>query len=277
MSGSPALQRRPRLLIPVLSLTDRLRTRSRLLLLVALLLVPSLLAAGSFALVIGGQVQFAQDERAGVQVVAPAVQAMATSAVGDSPDLTDLRAAVADHPALEAEEALLAVLEAPDAPAQTEALAAMVAAVGDSSKLILDPDLDSYYVMDALVVQLPRALAAVGSPPDARGNAGAVATRALEAACSRWRPRSCGPTSGPPSARRPSARSVTSCSRCSRPVDGSPCWRTSRATTWTGRRARRLRHRRLPCVARTARRVRSQRSSTPCSSVARTRSPCDGT
>jgi hypothetical protein len=181
MSGSPALQRRPRLLIPVLSLTDRLRTRSRLLLLVALLLVPSLLAAGSFALVIGGQVQFAQDERAGVQVVAPAVQAMATSAVGDSPDLTDLRAAVADHPALEAEEALLAVLEAPDAPAQTEALAAMVAAVGDSSKLILDPDLDSYYVMDALVVQLPRALAAVGSPPDARGNAGAVATRALEA------------------------------------------------------------------------------------------------
>jgi len=36
-------------------LTDRLRTRSRLLTLVGLLLVPSLLAAGSFAMVIGGQ------------------------------------------------------------------------------------------------------------------------------------------------------------------------------------------------------------------------------
>jgi diguanylate cyclase (GGDEF)-like protein len=179
--SSPALQRRPRLLIPVLSLTDRLRTRSRLLLLVALLLVPSLLAAGSFAVVIGGQVQFAEDERAGVQVVAPAVRAMAESAAGGSPDLTDLRAAVSRHPELGADKALLLVVEAPDAQAQTEALAALVAVVGDSSKLILDPDLDSFYVMDALVVQLPRALAALGSPPDARGNAGAVATRALEA------------------------------------------------------------------------------------------------
>ena len=27
--------------------------------------------------------------------------------------------------------------------------------VGDGSKLILDPDLDSYYVMDTLVTKLP--------------------------------------------------------------------------------------------------------------------------
>jgi hypothetical protein len=84
---SPVLQRGPRLLLPVLSLTDRLRTRSRLLLLVALLLVPSLLAAGSFATVIGGQVRFAEYERAGVRVVGPAVQAMASSAAGREPDL----------------------------------------------------------------------------------------------------------------------------------------------------------------------------------------------
>jgi hypothetical protein len=35
---------------------------------------------------------------------------------------------------------------------------ARITAVGDNSNLILDPDLDSFYVMDALVVQVPKAL-----------------------------------------------------------------------------------------------------------------------
>ena len=83
-----AAPRRPRLLLPVLSLTDRLRTSSRLLVVVAVLLIPALLAAGSFAVTIGGQVDFAEYERAGVQVVAPAVQALAESAGGRAPDLT---------------------------------------------------------------------------------------------------------------------------------------------------------------------------------------------
>jgi diguanylate cyclase (GGDEF)-like protein len=175
-----ASQRRPRLLLPVLSVTDRLRTRSRLLVLVALLLVPSMLGAGSFALVIGGQVQFAEYERAGVRVVGPAVAAMAEAAAGRDPDLTALTAAVAAHPELHAEGALTAVAEAPDGPGRSSALAAMVATVGDSSKLILDPDLDSFYVMDALVVQLPRALLALGTPdPGADGTA--ETHRALQA------------------------------------------------------------------------------------------------
>jgi len=178
--SSHALQRRPRLLLPVLSVTDRLRTRSRLLVLVALLLVPSLLGAGSFALVIGGQVQFAQYERAGVQVVAPAMQAMTESAAGRGPDLTALTAAVAAHPELYADQALTAVVEARNGPEKASALAAMVATVGDSSKLILDPDLDSFYVMDALVVQLARALRALGTPDPAAG-ANAGTHRALQA------------------------------------------------------------------------------------------------
>jgi hypothetical protein len=37
-----------------------------------------------------------------------------------------------------------------------DSIFALVTEVGDSSNLILDPDLDSYYVMDALLVQLPR-------------------------------------------------------------------------------------------------------------------------
>ncbi|HEX8497584.1 MAG TPA: EAL domain-containing protein [Actinomycetales bacterium] len=160
---------RPRLLRPVLGLTDRLRTRSRLLLLVGVLLVPSVLAAGSFAVVIGGQVRFAEYERAGVAVVGPAIQALATSAAGGSPDLTRLRAAVSSHPELGASPALRAVQEAAPGPDRTAALGALVRTVGDSSKLILDPDLDSFYVMDALVVQLPRALEVLGTPASSTG------------------------------------------------------------------------------------------------------------
>ena len=171
---------RPRLLLPVLSLTDRLRTRSRLLVLVVVLVVPSLLAAGSFALAIGGQVRFAQFERAGVQVIAPAVQALAASAGGRTPDLVELRAAVRAHPELHAGRVMRAVDGAPAGPAQLAALATFVAAVGDSSKLILDPDLDSFYVMDALVVQLPRALTAIGTPHARATGPAAAASRAVQ-------------------------------------------------------------------------------------------------
>ena len=38
------------------------------------------------------------------------------------------------------------------------ALNALITEAGNNSNLILDPDLDSFYVMDALVVQLPNAL-----------------------------------------------------------------------------------------------------------------------
>ena len=39
-------------------------------------------------------------------------------------------------------------------------MAALITATGDNSNLILDPDLDSFYVMDSLVVQLPSTLVA---------------------------------------------------------------------------------------------------------------------
>jgi diguanylate cyclase (GGDEF)-like protein len=165
--------------MPVLSLTDRLRSSSRLLLVVAVLLIPSLIAAGSFAVTIGGQVDFAEYERAGVRVVAPAVQALAESAAGRTLDLTKLRAAVQDHPQLDAGKAMRRVDDAPAGPAQLAALAGMVTAVGDSSKLILDPDLDSFYVMDALVVQLPRALMVIGTPRAGIGDA-VAASRAVQ-------------------------------------------------------------------------------------------------
>jgi hypothetical protein len=265
-----ALQRAPRLLVPVLSLTDRLRTRSRLLVLVALLLVPSLLAAGSFAMVIGGQVQFAEYERAGVHVVRPALQAMTTSAAGLEPDLTALAAAVAAHPELGAEPALDAVVEAADGPARVSALAALVATVGDSSKLILDPDLDSFYVMDALVVQLPRALTSLGTPPAPGQDATAMTDRALQAGLF---------TVAAEALRSDVGTAVRQTSRVSLDDELEPVLEASNrlsalaqltAATWSRRRPATLPHGLRRCEPRARRARRSPPSSTSCSSGART-------
>ncbi|HVW91552.1 MAG TPA: methyl-accepting chemotaxis protein [Devosia sp.] len=73
------------------------------------------------------------------------------------------------------------------APPASAALQALLAKVGDASNLILDPDLDSYYVMDMLVTKLPAvldssaslnvALAGVAAAPTDDGRIGLVASR----------------------------------------------------------------------------------------------------
>jgi methyl-accepting chemotaxis protein len=183
---------RPLVLAPVLLLTDRLRTRARLLTLVGLLVLPTLFATWSFTGALTEQIDFAAAERTGVEVVRPAVVALAQTAAGESADLTELEAAVQAHPELDAREpldAVLAAAQAGDTPADRAATAAaltsLVTAVGDSSKLILDPDLDSFYVMDALVVQLPKALLATsasGVPGAESTPADRIAARAVRAA-----------------------------------------------------------------------------------------------
>jgi methyl-accepting chemotaxis protein len=190
--AEPAASSRPAALAPVLLLTDRLRTRARLLTLVGLLVLPTLFATWSFTGALTEQIDFAASERTGVEVVHPAVVALAQTAGGSAADLSELEAAVAAHPELGAQEALAAVqaaAQAGDGPADraatATALASLITAVGDSSKLILDPDLDSFYVMDAIVVQLPRALSATAAsavPSDQGTPADRIAARAVRAA-----------------------------------------------------------------------------------------------
>jgi methyl-accepting chemotaxis protein len=160
-------QARPWWLAPVLAAVDRLRTSARLAALVALLLVPGIVATWAFAGVIGGQVDFASSERSGVEVVRPALAVMSAAVAGKKVDLTELQSAVDANPDLNAGDPMRAVTAAAGGAdtaagraALAAALAALVSAVGDSSKLILDPDLDSFYVMDAHIVQIPKALVA---------------------------------------------------------------------------------------------------------------------
>ena len=173
----------PRVLKPVLALTGRLRTSARLAVLTAVLLVPGVVATWAFAAVIGGQVAFTNAERAGVQALIPTLTAL-TAPASPGADVTPLRTVAAQHPELDLTKAIDAVEAAQsDVATRDSALIDLVTAIGNNSNLILDPDLDSFYVMDAQVVQLPKAvLAAVKAAAPAKGTSSdLVAAQALRA------------------------------------------------------------------------------------------------
>ncbi len=196
--GDPAADLDPmvalgrRALGPADALMGRLSFPGKIGAITVLLLVPLVVAGTSYVDQQGGQVGFSAKERTGVAYLRPALEAMTAAAVlrveaaspgdpGADGARTDLGSAWdalaevhADHqgelsvdPAFDEAGAAVAALLGADAP--TDALAAeavgslqgLVTSVGDGSNLILDPDLDSYYVMDTLVTKVPALLAAV--------------------------------------------------------------------------------------------------------------------
>jgi methyl-accepting chemotaxis protein len=155
---------RPALLAPALWLADRVRTSTRLAVLCVLLLIPGLGATWAYTSSVNGQVDFTSAEVDGTEVVRPALDAMAELAAGRTPDLGPLRAGVAAHPGLALSDEMNAVAAAKDPLAAATAIAALITEAGNTSNLILDPDLDSFYIMDVLVEELPEAMvAAVGA------------------------------------------------------------------------------------------------------------------
>jgi methyl-accepting chemotaxis protein len=158
--GSAA--RPPVLLRPVLLAADRMRTSLRLGALVLVLMVPGVAATYAYTNEANSKIAFSALERDGTDVVRPALLALADTVAGRTPDVAALRSAVARLPQLKATM---------PADGGAAALAGMITEVGNTSNLILDPDLDSFYVMDAQIVQLPKALSAA-----ARAAAGPTAT-----------------------------------------------------------------------------------------------------
>jgi methyl-accepting chemotaxis protein len=175
-SSATVGNRPPPLLRPVLTVVDRLRIGARLGVLILVLLVPGIGATYAYIGLINSQVDFAASELDGTVVVREALLAMGEATAGRRPDLTALRASVENLPDLALDDAFAAVQAQPTA----AALAALVVEAGNTSKLILDPDLDSFYVMDLQIVQLPKALVAADAARG-RGTGGAVADRAVDA------------------------------------------------------------------------------------------------
>ena len=154
-------------LAPMLAAARRLRLGARLVMLAVVLLVPTGVLSAAFVSTTNAQIGFAAQEREGVAVLGPALTALAQSVSGARVDFTALAAAVQAHPALGLDQALAKVTGSQTTPGSPTAAAGtaaalcdLITAAGNSSNLILDPDLDSFYVMDALVVQTPAALLA---------------------------------------------------------------------------------------------------------------------
>jgi methyl-accepting chemotaxis protein len=171
----------------------RMRYAYKILLVPLLLLVPLGLVSKGYVDIQSGQVGFSQAERDGVEYLRPLLEL--TSRVvaarhvavtgGRVPDLSDPVAAVdAVESRLGAElgtgaawgkaTSALAAARAVGDPAHaydaystaTAALIGVIVQVGDGSNLTLDPDLDSYYLMDALVFRLPILLDTLGQVDD---------------------------------------------------------------------------------------------------------------
>jgi len=184
--GAARRVRPPWLLRPVLMIVDRLRTSSRLGVLVLALLVPGVVATVSYTGVIGGQIDFATSELSGTVVVRQALTTLSETVAGTGPNLDALRAAARAHPELHLDKSLA---DLPDNSTGTPAaratlataLVALITDAGNSSNLILDPDLDSFYVMDAQIVQLPKALLAAASAAAPSGTESLVGVQAVHA------------------------------------------------------------------------------------------------
>lgn len=145
---------------------SRLKLWLKLGLLVGLLMVPTVFAGFAYLGSVNGTIGFSALEREGIEVIRPALHALTSLAADPQTelDLEPLSAAVSAHPQLELDDDLQAVVDKTSlsgdlgTAAVAAALTDLIAAAGNSSNLVLDPDLDSFYIMDATVFQMPRAL-----------------------------------------------------------------------------------------------------------------------
>jgi methyl-accepting chemotaxis protein len=191
---------------PATLLLGRLRYAQKIVLISLVLLLPLGFVTWGYVGVQSGQVDFSATERSGVAYLKPlldltvrTVQARHLAVTGTDPASAGVTTAMGAVDAVDgsygaafetgqlwsaAKDALTQAAGAKEpAPAleaynkATSALLALINRVSDRSNLTLDPDLDSYYVMDALVFRIPllvdtagkavdEALVSAGAPSD---------------------------------------------------------------------------------------------------------------
>jgi signal transduction histidine kinase/DNA-binding NarL/FixJ family response regulator len=170
--------RMPSLLAPAVALMNRLGYRQKFALISCVFAVPLGLLVYLWMQEIQSRLEFADKERAGLEYVVALQRlldrvehlpgrSVLAGASGER-DAADLEAARAGVDAVDARlrvrlettgrwQALSATVRDPGLVplAAANETRALIAYVGDVSNLILDPDLDSYYMMEAVVARLP--------------------------------------------------------------------------------------------------------------------------
>ncbi len=140
-----------------------LSIRHQLAIIVGLSLLPIALLGYLFVNQSNKEIGFAEKEAHGVDYIEAMMPDFAALAGGKSslPDpgtLDGARGLYDEEMASAAQSADYLASRGTDALAARAGLTKLLSRVGDTSNLILDPDLDSYYVMDIIVLKLPAAL-----------------------------------------------------------------------------------------------------------------------
>jgi diguanylate cyclase (GGDEF)-like protein len=202
-----------RLFAPAAALVGRLRYAQKFLVVGLVLLIPLGFVATAYVQLQNAQRAFSGKERTGVAylgplfdltVVAEQARHRAVTDPAGAPVALDaqvarvddvdgrLRARLGTGDAWQAARRLVLAAQRPAGPPQTRfqaygaaigALLGLIVQVGDASNLTLDPDLDTYYLMDTLQFRLPALLDDAGSSVDlavlARSEPASTATDAL--------------------------------------------------------------------------------------------------
>jgi methyl-accepting chemotaxis protein len=180
------------LLSPAIALLNRLRYGAKFTLIAILLTLPLGYVLKSYLSEIGGQISFARNELVGVKYSTPAadvlfnfLQFRGCLARGESEKASEFESKVvkgldafnstieADKDSLKTQEDFSKVKKAwadviankekvianpiVETTAFVDALLALNTTIGNNSQLVLDPDIDSYYTMDSMLVQIPAA------------------------------------------------------------------------------------------------------------------------
>jgi len=161
------------LLRPAVRLMNRLRYPRKFLLISLLFAVPLGLTLALWLTELQERIAFAEKERAGIEYVGAVERVLEPLLLGRE---ADCAAAAQELDALDRRlgaeldtSELWASVREPvldvGAPltARSDAALRLIAHAGDASNLILDPDLDSYYLMDVVVMRLPELAAQLGA------------------------------------------------------------------------------------------------------------------
>jgi methyl-accepting chemotaxis protein len=195
---------------PAVAVMSRLPMTGKLVAVFLVMLIPLGIATTAYWGAQSAQIAFTEGEHIGVAAVRPAVAALgdlsaARVAVAGGRQPADVSRALADlgasssaastlgvHGQLEAARSAVGAVSGtrdPDDPlfmTANKALQAYVAAIGNASNLILDPSLDSYYLMDTITSRLPdivinaAALQALAADSDAEGSTQAFVVAAVQ-------------------------------------------------------------------------------------------------
>ena len=140
----------------------------RLSLLVVLLVIPTAVAGLYYFDLSQEQQAFNNLEHAGVEVLTPAIEALAVTTAGGEPDLDAISRAVANRPELGVSSARGAGVagtattsDSTSRNALVHRLSTFIETVSDQSNLALDSELDSHYVVAIALEEIPKALVAL--------------------------------------------------------------------------------------------------------------------